>query len=76
MPATSAKNLPLTPSAAEQGFGMNELSQQLSAAEEEERRRKMLGLGARTQSGSVLARTTPVLSPATLSLFGIGGYGR
>jgi hypothetical protein len=59
------------------GFGAGELGRQLSDAEEEERRRKMLGLGARTQSGSVLSRANPVLSPATLSLFGgTSGSGR
>jgi hypothetical protein len=70
MPATSQKNAALSPSAGDLGFGAGQLQQQLNDAEEEERRRKMLGLGARSQSGSVLSRTTPMLSPATMSLFG------
>jgi hypothetical protein len=60
MPLISAKNQPLLPSANDLSFGGEQLSQQLSDAEEEARRRKMLGLGD---------RANPVLSPATLSLF-------
>jgi hypothetical protein len=77
MPVISQKNAPLTGIANQPEFGGQQLAEQLSDAEAEEKRRKLLGLGARSQTGSVLSRTTPVLSPATLSLFGgMGGYGR
>jgi hypothetical protein len=70
--ATSQKNQALSPMSGDLGFGAGELQRQLADAEAEERRKRLLGLGARSQSGSVLSRANPVLSPATLSLFGIG----
>jgi hypothetical protein len=74
MPVTSQKNAPLTGIAATPGFGANQLADQLRDETEEERRRRLLGLsplaGARGPSGA------PPLSPATLSLFGMSGYGR
>jgi hypothetical protein len=73
MPVTSQKNLPLVPSAAEQGFGVNQLTQQLADETAEEKRRRLLGLSPLTSSRSL---ATPPLSPATLSLFGAMGLGR
>jgi len=37
-----------------------------------------MGLGARGQAGGILNRANPILSPATLSMFGTmgGAYGR
>jgi hypothetical protein len=53
-------------------FGGQVLNQQLKDSEAEERRKRMLGLSA-TGRGNI----PPILSPATLSLFGgMGGYGR
>jgi hypothetical protein len=70
MPVTSQKNAPLTGIAQDMGFGGQQLTEQLRAETEEEKRRKLLGLGARSQSGSVLSRANPILSPSMLSLFG------
>jgi hypothetical protein len=78
MPVASQKNQPLTGLASDLGFGAGQLQQQLQDETEEERRRRMLGIGARPQpGGTMLQRANPILSPATLSLFGgVGGYGR
>jgi hypothetical protein len=67
MPAISAKNLPLSGIAQDMGFGGQQLTEQLRAETEEERRRKLLGLGRTTPA---VTGTPPILSPATLSLFG------
>jgi hypothetical protein len=75
MPITSQKNAPLTGLAADMGFGAGQLQQQLQDETEEERRRRMLGIGARPQQGGIFGRA-PILSPATLSLFGAMGGGR
>jgi hypothetical protein len=72
----SAKNQALSPMSGDLGFGAGELQRQLADAEAEERKRRALGIGARSQAGSVLSRATPLLSPGTLSLFGVSGYGR
>jgi hypothetical protein len=79
MPATSQKNLPLSGIAADMGFGGAQLAQQLQDETEDERRRRLMGMGSpgRPTGGGILARANPVLSPATLSLFGgMGGYTR
>jgi hypothetical protein len=78
MPITSQKNAPLTGLAADMGFGAGQLQQQLQDETEEERRRRMLGIGRASPQQGILGRATPILSPATLSLFGGvgGGYGR
>jgi hypothetical protein len=78
MPVTSQKNQPLTGIASDMGFGGQQLTQQLQDETEEERRRRLMGLGARGQAGGILNRANPILSPATLSMFGTmgGAYGR
>jgi hypothetical protein len=71
MPAISAKNLPLTSTSADLGFGAGQLQQQLADESAEERRRRLLGLSARTSQG-----VAPILSPQTLTLYGAMGLGR
>jgi hypothetical protein len=71
MPLVSQKNLPLTSTSADLGFGAGQLQQQLADETAEERRRRLLGLSARSSQGAA-----PILSPQTLTLFGAMGLGR
>jgi hypothetical protein len=68
MPTTSAKNLPLTPTSSDLGFGAGQLEQQLRDEISEQEKRRRFGLSARGQPGSPL----PILSPASMSLFQVG----
>ena len=78
MPVTSQKNQPLTGIASDMGFGGMQLQQQLQDETEEQRRRRLLGLQARQPQQGILGRANPILSPATLNMFGTmgGAYGR
>jgi hypothetical protein len=60
VPATSQKNQALLPSANDLSFGGQQLTEQLQSEVEEQRRKRLL----------LSDRANPVLSPATLSLFG------
>jgi hypothetical protein len=69
MPVVSAKNLPLTSTSADLGFGGAELERQLADETAEQKRRRLLGLGQTSTAN-------PILSPASLSLFQSMGLSR
>lgn len=67
MPPMNAKNFGLSPAANDLGLG-DMLKTQLDDATEEERRK-------RTQAGQMAGKSSQTaLSPATLGLFGAGGF--